>query len=187
MKITIDGIHTVLHTIDCEDAQNIIQLRNQPQINKHLSSSREISLIEQKQWLFDNAQKKDGIYLKIISKKDNCFCGTISIYNVDIERNAEFGRYICTRSLQAIEAELLIVRFAFDVMKLNNLYCRTAALNTKVWRQHYEYGFVDNGEELFEEKNIILKRQNLTQSYYSNFDYSNFDNLLNKIKYKTIC
>jgi RimJ/RimL family protein N-acetyltransferase len=129
----------------------------------------------------DNAAKHDGLYLKIIDKKTNDFCGTISVYQInDKNEDAEFGRYICTKTIQAIESELLLIQFAFETMRLKSIYCRTAELNPKVWKQHYEFGFVDNGMELLMNKQLYLKKQILTIEAYKNFNYSKIKELINR-------
>lgn len=180
-KISIEGYTTILQSMTLNDAENIITLRNQPHVNQYLSSSNFISIEEQVNWMKNNEAKQDGLYLKITDKKNN-FCGTISIYELNNdERNGEFGRYICTKPLQAIESELLLIHFVFRVMRLKSIYCRTVELNTKVWKQHYEFGFVDNGTELLVEKQLYLKRQILTVESYRNFDYSKIEKLINKL------
>ena len=181
MKIIIDGIHTILQTMNCEDSQSIIDLRNQPVINQYLSSSVIKSLDEQNEWMTANLPKRDGLYLKILDKKDSTFCGTISLYNIE-NSQGELGRYICTKTLQAIEAELLIVRFAFDIMKLQSIYCRTAELNSKVWHQHYGFGFIDYGEELLENRNMKLKKQILSEDIYLKHNYSKIEKIINTLR-----
>jgi RimJ/RimL family protein N-acetyltransferase len=180
MTVSIEGHITLLQSMTLDDAESITTLRNQPYINQYLSSSNVISVEEQRNWMIDNAAKHDGLYLKIIDRKTNDFCGTISIYQINNDRSCEFGRYICTKSIQAIESELLLIRFVFEVMGLNSIYCRTAELNTKVWKQHYEFGFTDNGTELLTEKQLYLKKQKLTLDSYRKFDYSKIEKLINR-------
>jgi diamine N-acetyltransferase len=127
---------------------------------------------QQQTWIIENLRKKDGYYLKIIDLDDNGFCGTVSIYNVK-ERQAEFGRYICIKSLQAIETEYLVLEYAFNSMNLDRVYCRTAELNSKVWRQHIRYGFSDTGTEIFHNKGkeLKLKVQEITSDTFRQKDY----------------
>jgi RimJ/RimL family protein N-acetyltransferase len=182
MKISIEGQVTLLQSMTLTDAEDIIALRNQPHINRYLSSSDVISVEEQINWMKNNEAKQDSLYLKIIDKSNNNFCGTASIYQINNkDRSAEFGRYICIKSLQAIESELLLIQFVFEVMRLKSIYCRTAELNTKVWEQHYGFGFTDNGTELLTEKQLYLKKQILTIESYRNFDYSKIENLINRL------
>ena len=181
MKVTIEGHSTIIESVSFEDAQIICDLRNQPQINQYLSSSNVLTLEDQIKWQTANADKKDGLYLKIIDKKTNDCCGTISIYEISDDGYGELGRYICTKSLQAIEAELLLIKFSFEVMRLKLIYCRTAELNTKVWKQHYEYGFEDNEYEFFIEKNLNLKKQTLSLEKFKIFDYSKIETIIKRM------
>lgn len=162
-----------------EDAEIICNFRNDKQLNKYLSSSGKTGIDEQKSWIQANFNKKDGYYFKIIDLQKNECCGTISIYNVT-NKQAEFGRYICTKSLQAVESEYILLKYGFDIMKLERIYCRTAAENIKVWRQHYKFGFSDVGEEFFPVKELMLKIQELTCNTYKKTDYSLIEKLVVK-------
>jgi RimJ/RimL family protein N-acetyltransferase len=175
----IKGIKTLLTEVTINDAETICNLRNDEKINKYLSSSEVISVIFQQQWIVNNQAKKDGHYFKIIDLYSNECCGTISIYNVS-ESKAEFGRYISTKSLQAIEAEYLILKFGFGSLKLNKIYCLTAIDNIKLWKQHYKFGFTDAGEELLKSKNILLKVQELTFDKFICTDYSFIEKILGR-------
>ena len=177
----IEGKKTLLTEVGIGDAADICNLRNDERINKFLSTSRKVSVGEQEQWIAANLAKKDGYYFKILDKATGQFCGTASIYNV-AEKDAEFGRYICTQALQAVETEYLLIKEAFESMHLQRIYCRTAMDNKKVWKQHVSYGFVDAGEEVFknDDKDLVLKVQELTEYAYGKTDYSFIDKLLAK-------
>ena len=173
----IIGLSTGLVKIGIEDSENICRLRNDPQNNKFLSSSNPISIKEQENWISKYLEQKNGYYFKIIDLNTYNLVGTISLYDVKID-SAEFGRYICTKSLQAIEAELLLLRFGFEIMSLNRIYCRTAEDNKLVWNQHYKFGFKDNGREYLHQKDLFLKIQELTINEYNMFDNSKIENLI---------
>ena len=181
MKIVIEGYSTILESVSLEDAQLICELRNQPHINQYLSSTEPLTLESQRAWQTVNGNKTDGLYLKIIDKKTNNFCGTISIYQISDEGCGEFGRYICTKALQAIEAELLLIKLAFEIMRLRLVYCRTAELNIKVWKQHYEYGFEDDGFEVLKDNGLNLKKQILTLDKYKSFNYSKIETVIKRM------
>ncbi len=65
-------------------------------------------------------------------------------------------------------------------MNLKRIYCRTAAENIKVWRQHYKFGFNDVGEEFLPVKEHMLKIQELTCNTYKKTDYSFIEKLVVK-------
>ena len=181
MGVLIKGEKTKLEEVTPEDAQSICLLRNNAAINKYLSTSQNITVAQQEAWIIENLAKNDGYYCKIIDLQDNKFCGTASLYNVR-NKEAEFGRYICVSAIQSIETEYLMLRLAFEEMNLERVYCRTAAENVKVWKQHIRYGFRNAGEERFasEDKDLILNIQEITIDDYQRTDYSFITKLIKK-------
>ena len=177
MNALARGRKTNLVEITTDDAADIIRLRNDPKINKNLSSTRTTSVEEQKNWISKNISGNDGVYFKI-TDLDGQFYGTISLYSV-VGNKAEFGRYICENSLLAIEAEYLLLKHGFERMQLDSIYCRTVAENIKVWKQHYKYGFRDTRTEENKETGRVLKVQELTRSAFEKFDYGFIFDLLN--------
>lgn len=183
MEIRLIGEATILRQVNLEDALFISQLRSDSKIYKFLSSSSPISVKQQKQWLKNNVGSNDGYYFIIEDRKLLKSVGTISIYNLDIlEGKAELGRYISLNPINAIEAELLILQFCFNVFQLDTVYCRTADKNQKVWKQHLSFGFKDVGFEDFEGKNLLLRRQAITRMQFKDFDYSKITSLINRFK-----
>ena len=165
----ITGSATLLSEVTIEDSPRICELRNQN--NKYLSSTKQITIVEQEQWITNNVKLNDNYYFKVIELNNMKIVGTISLYDIK-DGAAEFGRYICNRTLQAVESELLILKFAFEIISLDRVYCRTVEENKSVWNQHYKYGFKDLKLEYFEKKDVYLKVQELTKEDYFKFDYS---------------
>lgn len=181
MAAQIKGTKTLLQEVAVEDAAAICALRNDERINKYLSTSRQVSLAEQEDWIRMNLARKDGVYFKIIDSTTGEFCGTASIYALSGD-GADFGRYISTKALQAIEAEYLALKYAFEEMGLKRIFCRTSVENKKVWKQHLNYGFVDVGEEMLRaaDKELILKIQELSYEKFLATDYSFLQKLIQK-------
>jgi len=181
MVVTLTGNATILQEVSLEDAQVMCDLRNNPEINKFLSSTKPISAEEQKAWMVSKAKKFDNIDFKIIDKKTNEVVGLVAIYDVK-DHKAEFGRYICTRSLQAMEAEYMVLKFGFDIMYLDMMYCRTMKENKFVWNQHYKYGYKDIREEVLGPRQMLHMIQEITRDEFRNFDYSFVDRLANRLR-----
>lgn len=175
----IEGLLTKLIEVAEIDAPAICRLRNNPANNKFLSSSDIITIEEQVAWIRSNKSQNDGVYFKIIEKKTNEIIGTISLYNVS-KSECEFGRYICEKTIQAIEAEYLILKFGFEIMNLKRIFCRTAEKNHLVWRQHIKFGFRNIGTELLIEKDMLLMVQEIKKNDFDNFNYSPILTLLQK-------
>jgi len=183
MEIQLIGETTILRQVKLEDALYISQLRSDPKVYEFLSSSTPISLEQQKKWLEKYLNSKDGYYFIIANSLLLKSVGTVSIYDFNEgKREAEFGRYISVNSVNAIEAEYLLLDFCFNVMHLESVYCRTADKNVKVWRQHLSFGFRDVGFEDFTDKNLLLKRQAITRAEFFSFDYSKIILLINRFK-----
>jgi len=165
----MQGRLTKLIEISEKDASFICKLRNEPSINRYLSSTNKTNIEEQKKWIKENLLKKDGVYFKIIDIPNEKEVGTISLYN-KIKDEAEFGRFICESSIQAIEAEYLIIKYGFENYLLNRIYCRTLEQNKIVWMQHYKFGFKDAGIQ-FVNNNFILRVQEIYKNEFISFDY----------------
>lgn len=173
----IEGYTCVLKEIGLSDSQDICNIRNDTTIRKFLSNTSDISIQDQEDWIKRNIELNNGYYFKINDIHSKRFLGTISIYNVDKD-SAEFGRYICINPIHALEAEFLLITFAFETMKLRRIYCRTADENKSVWKQHLKFGFKDIGYEYFEPKDMNLKVQELTYKNFLEFDYTQILNLV---------
>mgnify|MGYP002655210340 CR=1 FL=1 len=178
MKIPFKGKNTILRLVTEDDAASIIEMRNNPSINRFLSSNKPLSLEDQKAWLNRNLDKNDQYYFMILNKLEVPI-GTISIYNIK-NGSGEFGRYVCTQAIQAVESERMILQVAFDQLGLQYLYCRTAESNEAVWRQHLRFGFRDCGNEYDAQLNFDLHVQGITKEAYSTFDYYKIDQLISR-------
>lgn len=175
----VEGKSTQLTLVTEADAADIIALRNNPSINRFLSSTKPIAVEDQVAWLRKNPSGKESFYFMVRTQGGEAV-GTISVYNI---RNgaAEFGRYVCTKPLQAVESERLLLRFVFEELRLNYLYCRTAESNESVWRQHLRFGFRDCGNEIDEQLGFDLHVQGITLEAYKAFDYSKIDTLIQRL------
>ena len=176
MKKQFKGKNTILRPVTEEDAAAIIEMRNNPSINRFLSSSKPLTLEDQLNWLRKNLQATDQHYFMILNL-DGLPVGTISIYNIK-NGSGEFGRYVCTQTVQAVESERMILQIAFDEFGLKYLYCRTAESNEAVWRQHHRFGFTDCGNEFDEQLNFDLHVQGITEDAFQAFNYSKIDQLI---------
>ena len=177
----ISGIKTVLRTVELNDAEFICNLRNKSTNNKYLSSNKIITLNEQLNWIQNHLNQIDGNYFIIEEKQNKKKVGTISIYNI-LNNNGEFGRYICESPQQSIEAEFLLIKHAFENLKLDFVYCKTIRENEKTHKQHLKYGFKVSSEEYDINLKQTLVIQRINRLEYKEFNYDWIPNLLNKLK-----
>ncbi len=176
----IEGLKTNLVEISESDASDIILLRNNPEFNRFLSSHTPISLDAQIEWIKKNRERKDNFYFKITDKQ-HVFKGTISLYGIE-NNSAEFGRFISMSSVASVEAEYLILKFAFDELNLNRVYCKTIEENQKVIQMHTRFGFKTIGIEKKESLNKPLIVQEMTREEFQQHDFRPILSLIEKIK-----
>jgi len=180
--LSIKGIKTILSEITESDAADIVKLRNDPGNNKFLFQ-RELTIHEQLEWIKKNKDKPDGKNFKV-TNTENEFKGTISIYNI-IEKRGEWGRYIVTNPINAIEAEYLLLKICFEQMGLKSVYGQTNIENKSVWGQHIKLGFRDIGIKevpVGSDMNILVKAiiQEITAEEFHAFNY---DKIIKLIKF----
>ena len=178
--ITVRGIKTILTELSEEDAEDVIKLRNDPDNNKFLFQ-KPITVDDQVGWIRKNRNTDDAKNFKI-TNLDNEFKGTISIYNI---RNGEgeFGRYIATNPVNAIEAEYLLLKISFEQLGLSAVYCQTNFENKTVWSQHLKLGFKEKGKKdvtVGTSGDITVQAvvQEITAEEFRNFNYEKIIKLI---------
>jgi RimJ/RimL family protein N-acetyltransferase len=177
----INGTKTILRDVKLEDAKFICDLRNKSKNNKYLSSSKSIKIKEQQEWLTNYLKKENEFYFIIESVQLEKQVGTISLYNI-LNNTAEFGRYVCESAQQSIESEFLLLKFAFEELKLDLVYCKTVKENEKTWKQHLKYGFKIVSEEYHKNINQILIVQEINRDVFKKYNYDWISNLLIKLR-----
>jgi RimJ/RimL family protein N-acetyltransferase len=178
--LSIRGIKTILTEIAEADAQDIVNLRNDPANNKFLFQ-KPISVDEQLNWIKNNMGSEKARNFKV-TNTDNEFKGTISIYNIE-EGRGEFGRYIVTNPVNAIEAEYLLLKICFEQLEMNGIYCQTNLLNRAVWGQHLKLGFRQTGtKEVIVgtegDVSVTAVVQEITAEEFRNFNYEKITKLI---------
>jgi RimJ/RimL family protein N-acetyltransferase len=179
--LSIRGIKTHLKEITESDAKNIVKLRNDPANNKFLFQ-KELTVDEQIQWIKFNKNRTDAKNF-IVTNNDNEFKGTISIYNI-VDNRGEWGRYIVTNPINAIESVYLLLRFCFETLGLKSVYGQTNIENKSVWNQHIKLGFLEK-----EVKDVVVGSYNsevvkaivqeITAEQFMAFNYDKIFKLIN--------
>ncbi len=137
----IEGYAFALRPVVVDDARFIVELRTHEQRNKHLhTTSSDVGA--QKEWLKSYFEREGDFYFVIERLDPARREGLVSISNFqDTPRTAEWGRWILVPgSLAAPESALLVYRIAFDVLSLDEIYCRTSAQNASVVSFHDSTG-----------------------------------------------
>lgn len=163
-----------------EDAADVIKLRNDPANNKFLFQ-KPITVEQQVEWIRNNKNSDKAKNFTVTDIKGE-FKGTISIYNIENGRG-EFGRYIVTNPVNAIEAEYLLLRVCFEQLGMNAVYCQTNLLNKAVWGQHIKLGFKQTGTKevvvgTAGEISVTAVIQEITVEDFRNFNYEKIIKLI---------
>lgn len=143
--IRLRGHAYEIRPVDTGDAEFILQLRTDPQLSQliHPTSPR---LDDQLAYFERYFQRAGDCYFIVIRSATGRREGAIALYDIDqTPGQAEWGRWIMHHdSMGAPEAALLIYRAGFDVLGLNRIYCRTAAVNANVVAFHTACGLETN-------------------------------------------
>lgn len=137
--LSLEGFRFRLRPVARADAGFIVTLRTDPELGQwlHATSSR---IEDQEAWIEAYEARAGDYYFIVEDRTDGARVGTIGVY--DVEAGAgEWGRWLIRRgSVAAVESALLIYRMAFELLDLDQVYCRTVADNAKVVSFHDSTG-----------------------------------------------
>ncbi|MEN8369478.1 GNAT family N-acetyltransferase [Acinetobacter bereziniae] len=137
------------------DAEFICDLRNNPELNKHISQSSAL-VEEQKKWIrkYKEREKNQEEFYFIIYRKDsNERIGTVRLYDFKIDpKSFCWGSWILNQNktrYAAIESALLVYKFAFDQLKFDQSHFDVRKENLGVHNFHMRLGAQHiNGNDL---------------------------------------
>ena len=145
----IEGRRINLRLVKETDAEFILSLRLNPDLNRFIGKT-ESSIDTQRKWIRSSIKDLND-FTFIIEDKDGEANGTISIYNIDYEKNiAEWGRWILKPKSSmyfSIESTLLAFFFAFEILKLSKLIGGNNNENINSIKFHTIYATVTSIDE----------------------------------------
>ena len=175
--ISIDLVPLGLHNLDA-----VTKLRNQEHSKYYLNQQFDLTLDDQKKW-FDKYQKRlEDIYW-CIANKENQIVGTVRLYDIT-QMSCEHGSFIVDQQYTmgtpyALEAMILSLDFAFEVLELKNVECNDRHDNTNMNSITRRFGFK------YDKINVIngveYNHYNLMKDDY---DSTKYKNLLKKFMSK---
>jgi len=139
-KVKIAGKGITLRISEEADAEFILSLRLDPELNKFINKT-ESSVENQKKWI-SAKQKQENDYHMIIESKNGQRLGTVSIYNIK-GKKFEWGRWLISKKAPfyvAIESALLVYSLAFNELGLEKAVFGVNNLNKSVVRFHKNFG-----------------------------------------------
>lgn len=142
LKETIRGRNVCLRSAAKEDAPFILELRLNPRLSRFIGKT-DPSLEKQEQWI-EQKRAQAGDYHLIIESPAGKPYGTIAVYDIDGKNNrAEWGRWVIREEADffvAFESAALMYHFAFNTLKLKELYFGVQNGNAKVINFHTAFG-----------------------------------------------
>lgn len=113
----LEGKYVSLRSVTENDAEFILNMRNNPQISKYLPPLN-VTIEQQRQWIAKQRADKDSYYFLWLTPTENPI-GTISLYDMD-GNHSEMGR-LCSIGEPAanVEAFVLFLDFVFDTLNLD--------------------------------------------------------------------
>ncbi|GFI32659.1 hypothetical protein IMSAGC013_04063 [Lachnospiraceae bacterium] len=103
----------------------IVELRNQERSRYYFNQSVLLTLEMQKKWYEEYIKRYNDIYW-CIRNKEHVIVGTVRLYNIT-ENSCDHGSVMIDEKYSmgmpyALEAEILSLEFAFDVLKVRQVY-----------------------------------------------------------------
>lgn len=152
---TIEGRYVDLRSAKVEDAEFARAIRREPLFSKFFPPL-DNTIEEQRQWLRCQ-HDKPGDYFFVVWDKQGNRIGTISLYDIN-GGTAESGRIaIKGNAFQAMEAQLLNFKFAFDVLHLTTVVGYIFADNERALRFNQQFGGAFYEPEMHDNGHMMVK------------------------------
>jgi RimJ/RimL family protein N-acetyltransferase len=172
-RIIQEGLAYRLRPITVEDADLIINIRLEDQDRNKYINQISSDVNEQRQWIIKYLNTLNDYYFVIENRLTGDPEGLIGIYNIDTnQQTAEWGRWVIKKgSFASLESVHLILRVAFEKLRLKELYCRTIHDNTRAVSFHdslpqLKRGILKNFVTLNETDYDVVEHY-ITAEYYS--------------------
>lgn len=142
----------------------MVEWRNDPFVSRFMIDQSNFTLAKQIEWFDKIKADKSRQQFIIVRNKSGESIGVVNLMRIVKENNnCYWGFYIGDQNFRmggyAIEAEFLILQYAFHVLEMNKVYCETLSYNSKVISVHKKFGFNIEGE---------LKKQYKIHDRYEN-------------------
>lgn len=137
----VQGVAFRLRAASVADAWFIDKLRQDSDLSRFLHSASP-GVEAQESWLRDQMQRLDDFYFVVERVRDLEPVGLISLYEINRAiGEGEWGRWVVRpNSFCAIESVMLVLRFGFEEIGLQSLFCRTLLANRQVLSFHDSLG-----------------------------------------------
>lgn len=136
---------TTLRPLAPEDGPRVLAWRNSDAVAPYMYGDHQISEAEHLEWLERAITLPDRRFWIILM--DGAPVGLANLVAIDHRnRSCEWAYYLAEASTRGrgtgAQVEYLTLRFVFEELQLNKLWCEVLIENTAVWRLHESFGFV---------------------------------------------
>lgn len=145
--LRIEGERIYLRPITIEDTECVIRWRNDKKVVENFIYRKNISKEEHLNWFHNKVQTGDVIQFIICDKKTDKALGSIYLQNFNVEsRQAEEGIFLGEEEAYGrgigTEAAELVLKYAFESLKLHKLTARVLSYNQGSRKMHEKAGYV---------------------------------------------
>ncbi len=139
-----EGFGHRLRPVERRDAARILELRTDPELGRFLNPTTG-GVDDQERWI-EAQRARAGDYYFVVETLSGRWEGVIGVYGIE-DASADWGRWLLRRgSLAAPAAMLLLLRFGFDQLGLQRIYCRTFADAVAVVSFHDSCAYTNRSE-----------------------------------------
>ena len=146
-ELKIKGSRIYLRPITIEDTECVVRWRNDKKVVENFIYRKNISKEEHLNWFHNKVETGDVIQFIICDNKTDKALGSIYLQNFNLEsRQAEEGIFLGEEEAYGrgigTEAAALVLKYAFETLKLHKLTARVLSYNQGSRRMHEKAGYV---------------------------------------------
>ena len=155
----IRGKYVYLRSVIPDDAEFILELRSNPQINQYLPILK-ISVEEQKNWIIEQ-QKRPGDYYFLVFNMSNEPIGTVRVYDIKDDCGESGSLALLGNAFENMEARYLLECFIFDTLGLEKTVATADFENKRAQHFGEAFGTIWDGEGLNSRGKLSKKGHNI--------------------------
>ena len=148
--MVLKGRQVDLRPISYDDTDDIVLWRNRDVVRNNFIYRGAFTKEVHENWMREKVEKKKVFQFIITEKRDNRKIGSVYLRDLDsANRKCEFGIFIGEEEYLGrglgTEAAKLILRFAFEELKMNKVFLRLLAENRRAYKSYLKVGFREEG------------------------------------------
>ena len=146
----MEGLFVKLRPLNYSDCEQIRTWRNSRDVYYNMYNWDYITPEMQEVWYRNKVQGNETNKFFLISTKTDIPIGLISLNDIDYKnRKSSFAYYIANPKdrmpTRSVDAERLILDYAFNDLNLNKICCEVFEYNKAVINFHKKFGFIKEG------------------------------------------